>query len=89
MDFHVIQTNSVAEVVFWAMVWSYAIYKEELSAPRETSIKAGIAWWVSPSWWVVVCLSAEVGNCVAQMGALNTIGSLSDGYTVQAQSAND
>ena len=44
-----IQTNGMAEVVFWAMVWSYAIYKEELSAPRETLIKAGIAWWVAPS----------------------------------------
>ena len=31
----------------------------------------------------------KVVNCVAQMGALNMTGSLGDGYTVQAQSAND
>ena len=38
---------------------------------------------------VVVCTSAEVTNCIAQMGALNTAEPLSDGYTVQVQSAND
>ena len=43
-----------------------------------------------PSQWVVVCTSAEaIGNCVAQMGALNKTDPLSDGYAVQAQSAND
>ena len=40
-------------------------------------------------WWVVVCTSAEVVSCVAQMGALNPTEPLSDGYTVQVQSAND
>ena len=34
-------------------------------------------------------MSAEVANCVAQMVALNTTEPLSDGYTTQAQSAND
>ena len=35
-------------------------------------------------------MSAKVvANCVAQMGALNTAESLSDGDTIQAQSAND
>ena len=39
---------------------------------------------------VAVCKSAEVvATYVAQMGALNTTKLLSDGYTVQAQSAND
>ena len=38
---------------------------------------------------MVVCTSAEVVNCVAQIGALNSVEPLSDGYTVQAQSAND
>ena len=39
---------------------------------------------------MVVCTSIEATvNCVAQMGALNTAEPLSDGYTVQAQSAND
>ena len=39
---------------------------------------------------MVVCTSAEVvANCIAQIGALNTIEPLSDGYTVQAQSTND
>ena len=47
------------------------------------------AWWIMPSWWVVVCTSAEIGNCVAQMGDLNTAEPLSDGYIVQVQSAND
>ena len=38
--------------------------------------------------WVVACTSTEViANCVAQMGALNTTEPLSDGYTVQVQSA--
>ena len=41
-------------------------------------------------WWVDVCTSAEVAaNCIAQMGALNMAEPLSDGYTGQAQSAND
>ena len=84
MDHHVIQTNSGAEAVFRIMVWSPATLKEKLSAPRETLIKAGIAWWVVPSWWVVVCTSAQVANCVAQMGALNMAGPLSDGYTAEA-----
>ena len=44
---------------------------------------------VVPSWWVVVCTSAKVANCIAQMGALNMTGPLSDGYAVQVQSAND
>ena len=38
---------------------------------------------------MVVCTSAEVTNCVAQMGALNTAGPLIGGYTVREQSAND
>ena len=42
-----------------------------------------------PSWGVVVCASAEVANCVAQIGALNMTGPLSDRYIVRAQSAND
>ena len=43
-----------------------------------------------PSWWVVVCTSAKVvATSVAQMGALNMAGPLSNGYTVQVQSAND
>ena len=42
-----------------------------------------------PSWGVVVCTSAKVANCVAQMLALNTTGSPSDSYTVRAESAND
>ena len=37
-----------------------------------------------------VCTNTEVtGNCVAQMGALNTAEPLSGGYTVQVQSVND
>ena len=45
---------------------------------------------VVSGWWVAVCKSAEVvATYVAQMGALNTTEPLSDGYTVQAQSAND
>ena len=42
-----------------------------------------------PIWGVVVCTSAKFANCVAQIGALNTIGPLSNGYTVRAQSEND
>ena len=71
------------------MVGNLATFKEELSALRETLIKAGRHSWVVPSWLVVVCTSAEHANCVAQMGALNMAEPLSDGYTVQAQSAND
>ena len=89
MDHHVIQTNSGAEAVFWTMVWNLATFKEELSALRETLIKAGGHSRVVPSWLVVACTSAEHANCVAQMGALNMAEPLSDGYTVQAQSAND
>ena len=45
---------------------------------------------VVPSWWVVVCASAEeVATFVVQMGALNMTGPLSNGYAVQVQSAND
>ena len=42
---------------------------------------------VVPSWWAVVCTSAKFANCIAQMGGLNTAEPLSDGHTVQAQSA--
>ena len=35
------------------------------------------------------CLYERSSNCVAQMGALNTAGPLSDGYSVQALSMND
>ena len=39
-----------------------------------------------PGWWVVACTSTEaIANCVAQMGALNTAETLSDGYTVRSQ----
>ena len=40
---NVIQTNSRAAAVFWTMVWSPATFKEKLSAPSETLIKAGRA----------------------------------------------
>ena len=30
-----------------------------------------------------------IANCIGQMGALSTAEPLTDGYTVQAQSAND
>ena len=89
MDHHVIQTNSGAEAVFWTMVWNPVTFKEELSALRETLIKAGRHSRVLPTWLVVVCTSAEHANCVAQMGPLNMAEPLSDGYIVQAQSAND
>ena len=38
-----IQTNSGAEAVFSTMVLSPATFKEELSTPSETLIKAGSA----------------------------------------------
>ena len=89
VDHRVIKTKSGAEV------WCPATLKEELSAPRKTLIKKSwcnipLCLMVVPSWWVTFSTSAEViANCVAQMGALNTAEPLSDGYTVQAQSAND
>ena len=44
----VIQTNSGAEAVFRTMVSSPATFKEDLSAPRYTLIKAG--WCNIPLW---------------------------------------
>ena len=91
MDPRVIQTNSWTEGVFRTTVRSPATFKEQLPAPGKPwqkhvaeTFRCGL--WVVPSWWVVVCTSAEViANCVAQIGALNTAEPLSDGYTVQAQ----
>ena len=39
-----IETNSGDEAVFSTMVWSPATFKEELSAPSGTLIKAGSAY---------------------------------------------
>ena len=45
---------------------------------------------IVPGWCVVICMSAEAtSHCVAQKGALSTAKPLSDGYIVQAESAND
>ena len=35
------------------------------------------------------CLYEHSSNCTAQIGASNTAGQLSDGYTVQVLSVND
>ena len=93
MDRHVIQKKREAEAVFRTMVWNPVAFKEELSAPREILInsqrKQFVPVWVVPSRWVAVFMSAEVvANYVPQMGALNATEPLSDGYTVQLQSAN-
>ena len=77
-----IQINSWAEAVFRTTVRIPAIFKEELSAPRETLITAG--WFNIPLCLVdsALLVSTEAtANCVAQMGALNTAEPLSDGYT--------
>ena len=64
---------------------------EALQVSRNNYRLPGKPWLkqVVPSWGVVVCTSAKVANCVAQMGALNKTGPLRDGYIVRAQSAND
>ena len=68
-------------------------FKEELPAPMETLIKAG---WCTILLCLVGCGKLLSGSlyertiiCIAQMGASNTAGPQSDGFTVQAQSEND
>ena len=79
-----IQTNSWAEAVFRTTVRSPATFKEELSGWCNIPLCL-----VGSAWLVSGCLYERRSNCLAQMGALNTAGPLSDGYTVQAQSVND
>ena len=88
-DHCVIQTNSWVEAVFQTIVRSPATFKKELLAPRETLITAGwcniLLCLAGCARLVSGCLCKRRSNCIAQMGALNMAGPLSDGYTVQAQ----
>ena len=72
---------------------SPATSREEVPVPRETLIKVGWCniplYLVGSAQLVSGCLYERSSNCVAQIGASNTAGQLSDGYTVQVLSVND
>ena len=93
VDHCVIQTNIWAEAVCGTTVRNPATFKEELSAPRETLITAGwcniLLCLAGCARLVSGCLCKRRSNCIAQMGALNMAGPLSDGYTVHVQSLID
>ena len=90
----VIQTNRGAGSVFQTTGGGPATFKDDLTAPRDTLIKAAaccsiLLCLMGRGQLMSGCLYERSNNCVAQMRALNTARLLSDGCTVKVESLYD